>query len=226
MVKRTIVATLLALCWTGAADADDLDWLDACNVVWTSPSANSSESMPVGGHDMGLNVWVEDGELLVYVARAGCYDENGALLKLGRVRVRLEPNSLAPNGFFCQELKLRDACVEVRTGRGKTPQTTVRVWVEVHRPVAHVEIEAEEEITVTATYETWRDEDLQLPNDRSKFGRRGMVMMDYDKYSGEVIVYRDVVKPLDKASPGGQTRDSGLCGSSEMGMMGGCALVG
>jgi hypothetical protein len=51
-------------------------------------------------------------------------------------------------------LKLRDACVEIRAGRGKTPQATLRVWGEVHRPVAHVEIEAEEETTVTATYET------------------------------------------------------------------------
>jgi len=198
MVKRTIFTALLALCWTGAADADDLRWLDAYNVVWTGPSANSSESMPVGGHDMGLNVWVEDGELLVYVGRAGCYDENGALLKLGRVRVRFEPNPLAHGGLFRQELKLRDACVEVRAGRGKTPQATIRVWVEVHRPVAHVEIEAEEEMTATATYETWRAEDWELPNDRSKFGRRGMVMMDYDKYSGEVIAYRDVVKPHEK----------------------------
>lgn len=43
MVKRTIIAALLASCGMGAAyaDADSLDWLDASNVVWTSPSANS-----------------------------------------------------------------------------------------------------------------------------------------------------------------------------------------
>lgn len=28
------------------------------NVVWTTQSQNSSESMPCGGGDIGLNVWV------------------------------------------------------------------------------------------------------------------------------------------------------------------------
>ena len=28
-------------------------------VVWTMQSRNSSESMPCGGHDIGMNVWVE-----------------------------------------------------------------------------------------------------------------------------------------------------------------------
>ncbi len=195
MMKRTILATLLAILGTGAARADDLDWLDAYNVAWTTPSANSSESMPVGGHDMGLNVWVEDGELLIYLARAGCYDENGALLKLGRLRVNLDPNPFVGDGFFRQELKLREGCVEIRAGRGDAPEATVRVWVEVHRPVAHMEIEADEEVSATATYETWRHEDMEIRNDRSKYGRRGMVMMDYDQYAGEVHVYRDAIEP-------------------------------
>jgi len=46
MMKRTIIATLLSVLGTGAARADDLAWLDAYNVAWTTPSANSSESMP------------------------------------------------------------------------------------------------------------------------------------------------------------------------------------
>ncbi|MFP4621037.1 MAG: DUF5703 domain-containing protein [Bacteroidales bacterium] len=170
-------------------------YINDYNVVWSSQSKNSGGSMPVGGHDIGLNVWVEDGELLIYAARAGCYDENGALLKLGRVRVNLEPNPFAGDGFFRQELKLREGCVEIQAGQDETPKATVRVWVEVHRPVAHVEIDAERNISATATYETWRHEDMELPNDPSKFARRGMVMMDYDSYPGEVKVYRDVVEP-------------------------------
>ncbi len=55
MVNRTRTATLLAVLAVGEASADKLGWLDAYNVVWTAPSANSSESMPVGGHDLGLN---------------------------------------------------------------------------------------------------------------------------------------------------------------------------
>ena len=30
------------------------------NVVWNTPSRNSSESMPCGGGDIGMNIWVEE----------------------------------------------------------------------------------------------------------------------------------------------------------------------
>jgi hypothetical protein len=58
--------------------------LDNCNITWTTQSKNSGESMPCGGGDIGLNVWVENGELFFYIARSGTFDENNALLKLGR----------------------------------------------------------------------------------------------------------------------------------------------
>ncbi|RYD72996.1 MAG: hypothetical protein EOP55_17855, partial [Sphingobacteriales bacterium] len=46
------------------------------NVIWTSQSHNSSESMPVGGGDIGLNLWVEKGEVYLYLSRSGTFDEN------------------------------------------------------------------------------------------------------------------------------------------------------
>ena len=93
--------------------ADDLAWLQQYNVVWNSPSANSSESMPCGGGDLGLNVWVENGDLLCYVQRSGCFDENNEYLKLGRLRVRLTPNPFLDGTTFRQELKLREGGVEI-----------------------------------------------------------------------------------------------------------------
>ena len=33
--------------------------LKSCNLTWKSQSKNSSESMPCGGGDIGLNVWCE-----------------------------------------------------------------------------------------------------------------------------------------------------------------------
>jgi hypothetical protein len=38
--------------------------LEQYNIVWDSQSRHSGESMPVGGHDIGLNVWVEKGDVL------------------------------------------------------------------------------------------------------------------------------------------------------------------
>ena len=56
--------------------------------------------MPVSGRDVGLNVWVENDELMFYMGRAGCRDENGALLKPGRVRVKFTLNLLV---FFSEK---------------------------------------------------------------------------------------------------------------------------
>ena len=50
--------------------------------IWTTQSANSSESMPLGGGDVGLNVWVEGDELLFYICRSGSYDEQAWGLRL------------------------------------------------------------------------------------------------------------------------------------------------
>ncbi|MDD4431839.1 MAG: DUF5703 domain-containing protein, partial [Bacteroidales bacterium] len=54
---------------------------------WTSQSQGSDESMPCGGGDIGMNVWVEQGELLVYFSRSGSFDENSCFLKSGRIRL-------------------------------------------------------------------------------------------------------------------------------------------
>src|SRR6476660_377381 len=80
--------------------------LDKCNITWTTQSKNSSESMHCGGGDIGLNVWVENNELLFYIARSGTFDETNALLKLGRVRVKLSPNPFEGNSFQ-QQLVLK-----------------------------------------------------------------------------------------------------------------------
>ncbi len=37
-------------------------WSQHANVIWNTPSRNSSESMPCGGGDIGMNIWVEDGD--------------------------------------------------------------------------------------------------------------------------------------------------------------------
>ena len=128
--------------------------LDRYNVVWTTQSKNSSESMPCGGHDIGLNVWVENGDLLFYVSRSGTFDENSGFLKLGRVRVKLSPNPFTDGGFR-QELKLHDGYVEI-FGKNKTLSAKVNVWVDVFRPVVHVSVSADKPVITEATYESWR----------------------------------------------------------------------
>jgi hypothetical protein len=41
--------------------------MNAYNIAWTTPSRDASESMPCGGGDIGLNVWVEVQRPVVHV---------------------------------------------------------------------------------------------------------------------------------------------------------------
>ena len=135
--------------------------LDDYNVVWTSPSTNSGDSMPCGGGDIGLNVWVENGDILIYLSRSGAFDENNLFPKLGRLRVTLDPNPFADGGKFRQELKLREGHVEI-SGEKDGVNAKVTVWVDVFHPVAHVEVEAGKPLNVVAAYESWRLADREL----------------------------------------------------------------
>ena len=135
--------------------------LNDYNIVWNSQSQNSSESMPCGGGDIGLNVWVENGELLFYMSRSGTFDENNSMLKLGRVRVKLTPNPFAKGGTFKQELKLKEGYVEI-TGKKDNLKSTINVWVDVFRPVIHVDIKSNQPILTEAVYENWRTKDRKI----------------------------------------------------------------
>ena len=183
--------------------ASGLTWLDQYNVVWTSQSKNSGESMPCSGGDIGLNVWVENDELMVYMGRAGYRDENGAILKPGRVRVKLTPNPFV-NAAFRQELKLRDGYVLVTAKQPDGNNVAIKVWVEVARPVVHLDVKSADPVTVEATYESWRFETIELKRtvgdriNNSKHDRRAMCMINYDEYPGKVFLYKDVIRADDK----------------------------
>ncbi len=126
-------------------------WSQHANVVWNTPSRNSSESMPCGGGDIGMNIWVEDGDILFYVSRSGTFDENNCQLKQGRFRLRLSPNPFKDATDFRQELKLKDGYVEIEAGG-----TQIQFWADVFHPVIHVEIVNAQPLQTEVSYENWR----------------------------------------------------------------------
>jgi len=138
-----------------------LDWLKPYHIVWTTQSAHAGESMPCGGHDIGLNVWVENGELLFYIDRSGSFDENHQMLKLGRVRARLEPNPFGAGGTFRQELNLSEGCIDLAGACGGV-SAALRVWVEVERPVIHLDVTSSQPLALEVCYENWRTQDHPL----------------------------------------------------------------
>ena len=193
VVLAAFACVLQFACGTAEGETMTAGPPDAYNVVWESPSRNAAESMPCGGGDIGLNVWVEDGGVLFYMQRSGSLAETNEYLKLGRVRLRLDPNPFAsPGAVFRQELKLREGHVEIRGSAagddGKPLDAAVRLWVEVRRPIIHLEVESNQPLHAGASYENWRLKDEMIPhNDR----RRSFFSLA--KYPGEVQLGKDSV---------------------------------
>jgi hypothetical protein len=154
MNKKEVISFIFGLFITFsqcfAAPENDLS---AYRIIWDSPSQNSSESMPCGGGDIGLNVWVENGDILFYLSRSGTFDENNEMLKLGRIRLTLTPDITANNNFK-QILYLDKGFVSVQ-GNG----VEVVIWVDVFRPVVHVEITGKQATSLKVGYENWRFRD-------------------------------------------------------------------
>ncbi len=159
---RKFFITILLLYVVQLAFAGPTDY------VWTSQSRNSSESMPLGGGSVGLNVWVENGELLFYIQRSGSFDANNTLLKAGRVRISMDP--MLDTTSIRQTLRLSNGSMIVSDGHRE-----LLLWVDTEKPVVHVRLDASDKTKLTIGYETWRYKDRPIANGESfqcsyKFG--------------------------------------------------------
>jgi len=152
MKYKILLILLLAATCSFAGDYVPEDY------IWTSPSKNSSESMPCGGNSVGMNVWVENGDVLFYVSRSGMFDENNTLLKAGRFRLRLSTNPFAGGRKdFRQILRLDDGAVYI-----KSADAEIRLWADVFSPVVFMEISSAQKTDATLSYESWRYKDRPL----------------------------------------------------------------
>ncbi len=135
---------------------DNLAELGKYDVVWDESGQGSKDSMPAGNGDISLNVWTEKetGSVCFYIGKSDAWDETGRLLKIGKVRVRIEPNPFA-DASFSQRLDLRAGAVEVTAGEGPAAARLL-IWADANRPVVRVEARAPSTSTVTAAIEPWR----------------------------------------------------------------------
>ena len=140
----------------GAWGFDYLAELAKYDVQWDTIGGSSKASMPLGNGDIGLNVWTEEGgDVCFYIAKTDSWDESGRLLKLGRIRIHLDPNPFLKPHPFLQTLSLRDATVTVKAGTGRD-EVVLSLWVDHEFPTVRVEAKVPARTRVTAGFETWR----------------------------------------------------------------------
>lgn len=178
-MKKIITLFLLALVLLPAVAKDYVPE----SYTWTTQSKNSSESMPCGGHDIGMNVWVENGDVLIYMSRSGFFDENNTLLKAGRLRLHVDGNPFGGKDFS-QSLCLDEGCVYIKGGG-----VTVRLWADVQEPVIFADVKSGKAVGATLSYESWRHKDRNVP--------KGAIQQFSWKWlsKGEHVTLADSIKP-------------------------------
>ncbi len=191
MKKFLLLSLLLTISGANAAKVANRPDISIHNIVWDSPSESVLQSMPVGGGDVGLNVWVEGGELFFYIGQSGTLDENNQMLKHGRVRLSLTPNPFDEYTQFSQTLNLQKGDLQINS---INPGNSVEInfWVDVARPVIHVSVAAEKPLEVTASYESWRTQDRAL----TMFDRHAC--FSYSEYLGEITKFKDDISTKDQ----------------------------
>lgn len=175
--KLSYIFILLAFCIKA-----QIPELKSYHQVWDSQSKNSSESMPLGGGDIGLNVWVEKGDLYFYISRSGTFDEHNTLLKLGRVKVTLDPNPFKSNQPFKQELILKDGYISMEQN-----STNIKLWVDVFNPVIHMDLISDQPIKIKASFESWRYKNREVK------GKANNANSYKWAPQGEIITFRDSI---------------------------------
>lgn len=185
MISRSSKATILLLLISRVTLADDaqdraLELLDHCNVKWSNPSKNAWGSMPLGNGDIGINFWVEaNGDFVFYISKADAWSEGGALLKLGRVRVRFEPNPTDDIRPFVQQLDLRNGEITVETGKPGAELST-RIWIDAHNPTVVFESNSKQPVQMQVSVETWRNDSRELTDIESHTTLLGTPIINAD----------------------------------------------
>jgi len=144
-----------------ATQGDLIKSLNASNISWNIPGPTSSQSMPIGNGDIGLNVWVEpSGDLAFFIGKTDSWaSTTHDLMKIGGVHVAMSPNPLTASGApFVQLLKLHEGEIEIKEGVGKNA-IELRVWVDANHPVIRVEATSGQPISFKVTLDDWRKDD-------------------------------------------------------------------
>jgi alpha-L-fucosidase 2 len=156
----------IATCRLFASDPN-ADRLASFNVRWSSPSTNTWGTMPLGNGDLAVNALVEPGgDLVLLLAKADAWDAHARLVKLGRVRLSLEPRLFLAGRPFTQELRLQNGVMVVETG-GADDRVTLKLWVDANHPAVRVDVEARQAVQARCRLELWRTRERVLETEEA-----------------------------------------------------------
>jgi alpha-L-fucosidase 2 len=203
--------------------------LDKYNVLWDTPGPGSAQSMPLGNGDIGLNLWVEkNGDLVFYISKTDAWGgelaaqkdewmkQGGVLMKLGAVRVSVNPNPLAKGSFFKQVLQLKTGEILIQEGEGASA-IKLRVWVDANNPVIRVETHSAAPGTVSVKLENWRSglTDTVLRNQKGRIAWYHHNAATADPHLAN-LTFGAIIKGKGLVNKDNATLQSGKAGTSQL----------
>ncbi|MFP5041452.1 DUF5703 domain-containing protein [Parasediminibacterium sp. JCM 36343] len=172
-----------------AAKAQQTTKTNEYAVTWNEPGKDYKSSMPLGNGDLGINLWTEEnGDIVFLISKTDAWTENGQLVKLGRVRVKLSPSPFTKDASFKQVLNPITGEVTVTANN-----STLRAWVDANAPVIHLELNTEKPTVLTANVELWRNEYRVTKNKGLELEGRGALRELQGLPAGEVTIDPDTV---------------------------------
>jgi hypothetical protein len=169
---------------------------DGLKLTWTSPSANSEGSMPLGGCGIGLNVWFENQDLFIYFQRSGTFDEHNGFPKLGRLRISQKKSSWSDLQDFTQTLNSEIGTIQISFKDSELTNHTLLIWVNTFEPVFHIEHTSSLPVELIVAYENWRYLDRTSPAEDENsyiFGERNDIF-GYWMYPKDLIRRKDLLE--------------------------------
>jgi hypothetical protein len=131
----------------------DNQFVTGNDVTWTALGKNENDSMPIGNGDLSADVWTEsNGDIVILLAKPDAWIQTGQLVKLGRLRIKLDPNPFAGATDFNQTLKLESSTIQLTSGGGNQ----IEIWADANHPVIHVAGHLSQPVTVQVDAEFWR----------------------------------------------------------------------
>jgi hypothetical protein len=160
-VKLAILGWMINLPLYGQSIPDIVPWLASNNVAWNVPGPTSSQSMPLGNGDIGINVWVEtNGAVDFYIGKTDAWGDSvqgdQGLMKVGGVRLTMNPNPLSQGPSFSQILMLHEGQIQITEGSGAN-SVVLLIWVDANNPIIRAETTSGgTPVSVQASLLDWR----------------------------------------------------------------------
>ncbi|MEG2020273.1 MAG: DUF5703 domain-containing protein [Oscillospiraceae bacterium] len=163
---------------------------------------SSVQSIPLGGGDLGANVWANGNTLYLLLSHANAFSELGRLLKTGLLCISFE------NHVFDEETKVHldahTACLTI-----KSHGVNICVFVDANNPVYSVSVESDKPISCTAHLENYRSLPYKLlPNDESNYA---MGAQSDDDFAGVNEESADIVYTYGEHAIGQYHRNETSC---------------